>query len=89
MLTVHLITQITVLKKQNEKWYDIEKIVAYKKKHNNDMFRVRWKGLNAAKDTWEPAENVTEYAKKQYFKKYNKQGKLRKRPLQDTDSESE
>ena len=54
--------------------YDIRKLVKYR--HRDQYFYIEW---TDGSKTWEPQENVRPDLVEQYFKKYTKKGRLRKK----------
>jgi hypothetical protein len=38
--------------------FEVEKIVAERKRKGKLEYKIRWKGCGSDKDTWEPAENL-------------------------------
>ncbi|XP_070189359.1 uncharacterized protein [Littorina saxatilis] len=41
-----------------EDYFEVEKIMARRKRNNIFVYRVRWKGYPPSNDTWEPVENL-------------------------------
>jgi len=60
----------------DDTWYPIEKIMNHKKVSRKDYFLVKWLDLQGSR-SWEPYENVTQYAIDQYY--IEKRHKARKR----------
>lgn len=54
--------------------YDIRKLVKYR--HRDQYFYIEW---TDGSKTWEPQENVRPDLVEQYFKKYTKKGRLRRK----------
>ena len=54
--------------------YQVRKLVKYR--HRDQNFRVEW---SDGTKTWEPQENIHPDTVKQYFEKYTKKGRLRKK----------
>jgi hypothetical protein len=46
--------------KSNDKFYDVEAIVAHKKVNGQYLYNVRWKGYTENDDTWEPHQNFVD-----------------------------
>ncbi|TKR93570.1 hypothetical protein L596_007997 [Steinernema carpocapsae] len=45
---------------QGGQLYEIEKIVAHRKKGRQQQFKVRWKGYDQTQDSWEPEKSLRE-----------------------------
>ena len=50
----------------DDTWYLIEKILNHKKVSREDYFLVKWLDSQGSR-SWEPYENVTQYAIDQYY----------------------
>ena len=57
-------------------WFEINKVTSRKKIRGKDTFLVHWSDGSTSR---EPAENITEYAKAQYFIALERRKKHRKR----------
>jgi hypothetical protein len=60
---------------QNDGWFEIKRVLKRKKSGGKEMFQVHW--ADGSK-SWEPSENVSEYAKSQYFVAQKRKQKRRK-----------
>jgi hypothetical protein len=46
--------------KSNDKFYDVEVIIAHKKVNGQYLYNVRWKGYTEEDDTWEPSDSFVD-----------------------------
>jgi len=61
-----------------DEWYPIERVLSHKKVGNKEFYRVRWLD-DQASETWEPKENVTQFAIDQYFVEKRRKSTQRRR----------
>ena len=64
--------------KTDDTWYSIEKLLNHKKVGKKDFYLVKWQDANGSQ-SWEPAENITQYAIDQYFIEKRAKAKRRKK----------
>lgn len=69
--------------KMDDTYYEVEKLVDYKKdKNGKEFFLVRWEGYTSASDTWEPGSMLNEHLeedKNMLRKKWERKTKTKKK----------
>jgi len=50
----------------DDTWYPIERLLNHKKISNKDYYLVKWQDSSGSQ-SWEPAENITQYAIERYI----------------------
>ena len=50
----------------DDMWYPIGRLLNHKKIGNKDYYLVKWQDSSGSQ-SWEPAENITQYAIEQYI----------------------
>ena len=69
-------SQATEAKQADDTWYTIKALIGVKKAAGKRLYKVAWEG--DAKATWEPEENISPAAIRNYHVKRTMEGKLRR-----------
>ena len=72
-------TNPTPIRVTDNKWYEIDKIMAYKRQKDGILYKVRWKNIGTTE--WVPSRDVSDFAKQEFHVMRTASGKRRKRPL--------
>jgi len=62
----------------DDTWYPIERLVGHKRVNRKDYFLVKWLDATGSR-SWEPKDNITQYAIDQYFVEKKQKAKRRKK----------
>ena len=60
--------------------WDVESILARRKKNGRIEYKVRWVGFDASEDSWEPEENISAEALELWQVRHRTVGELRPMP---------
>ena len=62
----------------DDTWYPFERLLNHKKIGNKDYYLVKWQDSSGSQ-SWEPAENITQYAIEQYIIERREKAKRRRK----------